>query len=75
MKFDVTEEETRNTAIKAALEAGSDFMFAGTWLTLTVYLSCDNIVYEDNNITDETVPWHPVHMNEYAEIINSIIDI
>lgn len=76
MKFDVTDAETREVAVKAALESGSDFMFAGNWMTLTVYLACNDLVFSDDQIKDESVPWHPVEgdMNKYAEMIHSIID-
>lgn len=75
MVFNVTEEKTREVAIKAALEDNAEFMFAGNWLTLTLYLSCYNVVFKIDNTSDDSVPWHPVEgdMSKYADVINSII--
>lgn len=77
MVFDVTEEQTREIALKTALEKDADFMFAGNWVTLTIYLACNDIVFENDNINNESAPWHPIvgDMNEYADIVNAIMDI
>lgn len=76
MQYDVTEEQSRESALKAAVEAEADFMFAGNWLTLTVYLACWNIQYGSDITPSETAPWHPVEgdMSKHADLINGIID-
>jgi hypothetical protein len=76
MVYEITEPETRKVALKAAAEANAEFMFAGNWTTLTIYLACNNIVFENDNIDNESVPWHPVDgdMSKYADLVNSIID-
>jgi len=76
MAFDTTEEETREVALKAALEAGAEYMFAGTMLTMTIYLSCTNVLFENDGSGDESAPWHPVQgdMSEHADLVMSIID-
>ncbi|GEM_PF-6628814 len=54
----------------------AEFMFAGNWTSLTIYLACNNVVFEEDNTVDESVPWHPVegNMSEYAGIMNAIIE-
>lgn len=76
MVFEVSEEDSRKVALKAAAEDKADFMFAGTWLTLTIYLACNDIEFENDNVDNESVPWHPIagDMSKYADLVNSIID-
>jgi hypothetical protein len=76
MKFGVNEEESREVAVKAAIEDNAEFMFAGNWTSLTIYLACNNVVFEEDNTVDESVPWYPVEgdMSKYADIMNAIIE-
>lgn len=75
MVYDVTEEVARQVALKAALEYGSEFMFAGSWVTLTIYLACNDIIFESDS-ADKSAPWHPVvgDMSKYSDLVNSIIN-
>ncbi len=73
---DVTEEQTREIATRAALADNADFMFAGTWVTLTVYLACRDVEFGADVPGEEASPWHPIHgdMSEHAQLVLSIID-
>lgn len=76
MKMDVTEEEAREVATKVAYEGDYEYMFAGTMMTLTIYLACKNLRFGDDNLGEILIPWHPVSgdMNKHRDFIMSVID-